>query len=278
MVGFLIFIGAVIVLIIQWIISKEFAKAAADKGYTESKYFWYCFFFSIAGYLLVIALPNKEIAKGNKQTTNGNDANSENKKALTNIKNFDCVHFGRYVQANDTYSDEKDIEWLVLEKKDNKSLIISKYALDCQPCNERNENVTWETCTLRKWLNNEFINKAFTAEEQARIATVNVPAHKNPEYDTEPGNATNDKVFLLSVVEADKYFSSDSERQCKATYYAEANGAFVASNGYTYWLLRSPGDNSNYCCGVDDDGCVDIDYDVDYSDYGVRPALWINLP
>lgn len=148
------FIAAIFLFIIQLILAKEFSNAAADKGYVGGKYFWYCFLFSIAGYLLVIALPNKEIAKGNKQTTNGNDVDSENKKALTNIKNFDCVHFGRYVQANDTYSDEKDIEWLVLEKKDNKSLIISKYALDCQPYNERKENVTWETCTLRKWLNN----------------------------------------------------------------------------------------------------------------------------
>lgn len=67
MVGFLIFIGAVIVLIIQWIISKEFAKAAADKGYTESKYFWYCFFFSVVGYLLVAALPSKEQTKKNEK-------------------------------------------------------------------------------------------------------------------------------------------------------------------------------------------------------------------
>lgn len=61
----IIFFAAILVLVIQWIIAKEFAEAAADKGYTESKYFWYCFLFSIAGYMLVMALPSKEKTKKN---------------------------------------------------------------------------------------------------------------------------------------------------------------------------------------------------------------------
>lgn len=198
--------------------------------------------------------------------------------ALKTAKVGDYVYFGLYEQDNDTTNGKENIEWLVLEKKDNKSLIISKYALDCQPYNERKENVTWETCTLRKWLNNEFINKAFTAEEQARIATVNVPAHKNPKYDTDPGKVTKDKVFLLSIVEVKKYFSSDDARKSKATDYAMTNGAFVDSNGYSTWLLRSPGDGSDCCCYVNIDGYVNYYYYVDCRDYGVRPALWINLP
>lgn len=39
-------------------------------------------------------------------------------------------------------------------------------------------------------------------------------ADKNPQYGTEAGNATEDKVFLLSSIEAERYFDSDSERQC----------------------------------------------------------------
>lgn len=156
--------------------------------------------------------------------------------------------------------------------------MISKYALDCQPYNEVYKSVTWETCTLRKWLNDEFINEAFSKNEQAYIPTATVPAHKNPEYDTDPGKATKDKVFLLSAVEAEKYFSSDNERKCKATYYAEANGASVTSNRYSSWLLRSPGFRSDFCCGVDYDVCDFSGCSVDFSIAGVRPALRINLP
>lgn len=198
----------------------------------------------------------------------------------------DYIYFGSYEQDNDTTNGKEDIEWLVLEKKEgkkfekysNRLLIVSKYALDCQPYNEEYENVTWETCTLREWLNDEFVNEAFSKKEQKYIPTVTVPAHKNPKYDTEPGNATNDKVFLLSAVEAEKYFNSDSERQCMTTNYADANGAYVDSNGYSYWLLRSPGNYSNRCCKVDGDGYVSSHNRVSTSDDGVRPALWINLP
>ena len=63
------------------------------------------------------------------------------------------------------------------------------------------KSVTWETCSLRKWLNDEFVNEAFSKKEQKYIPTVTVPAHKNPKYDTDPGKATKDKVFLLSAVE-----------------------------------------------------------------------------
>lgn len=200
-------------------------------------------------------------------------------KLLKTAKVGDYVYFGSYEQDNDTTNGKEYIKWLVLEKKDNKLLVISKYALDCQPYNEVYKSVTWETCTLRKWLNDEFINEAFSKEEQAYIPTITVPAHKNPEYDTDPGKATKDKVFLLSAVEAEKYFTSDKERKCKATYYAEAKGASVMSNRYSGWLLRSPGDYSRGCCRVNYGGCVYYRlYYVSLSSFGVRPALWINLP
>lgn len=63
-----IIFAAILVLTFLYIIAKEFAKAAADKGYTESKYFWYCFFFSVFGYLLVVALPSKEQTKKNEKS------------------------------------------------------------------------------------------------------------------------------------------------------------------------------------------------------------------
>ena len=68
------------------------------------------------------------------------------------------VSFGKYEQDNNTSNGKEKIEWLVLEVKDGKALVISKYALDCKPYNTSSTNVTWETCSLRNWLNNDFIN------------------------------------------------------------------------------------------------------------------------
>lgn len=190
----------------------------------------------------------------------------------------DYVFFGAYEQDNNTSNGKEDVEWLVLEVKDGKALVISKYALDCKPYNTSNTDVTWETCTLRKWLSNDFLGSAFSTEEKAMIPTVAVSADKNPDYSTNPGNATQDQVFLLSITEFNKYFSSDSARQCKPTDYAVANGAWESDSGNCWWWLRSPGSNQDYAASVFPDGDVHVygNY-VRYGNYAVRPALWIDL-
>lgn len=187
--------------------------------------------------------------------------------------------FGSYEQDNNKSNGKEDIEWLVLAKEGNKALVISKYALDCQRYNTSNTDVTWETCSLRKWLNGTFLSAAFNSEEQNSIISSTVTADKNPSYRISPGNNTTDKVFLLSITEVNKYFSSDSARQCSATAYAKAQGAYTnTGNGYCWWWLRSPGSRSNYAATVNDNGSVDFNGNyVLYSYDAVRPALWINL-
>ena len=212
----------------------------------------------------------------------------------------DYVLFGAYEQDNNTSNGKEDIEWLVLDKKDGKVLVISKYALEMQAYHDddyaKTPNITWETCSLREWLNDSFLNAAFSDAEKAMIPTVTVSADKNPDYSTKPGNATQDKVFLLSATEVNKYFSSDSARQCKATAYAETQGTYLemvnmydeygkSFNGKCWWWLRSPGDNEYGAECVNDDGGVS-GHPADgfgnivgnyYIYIGVRPALWIDL-
>ncbi len=188
------------------------------------------------------------------------------------------ITFGAYEQDNNTANGKEDVEWLVLEVKYGKALVISKYALDCQQYNTEFTDVTWETCTLRKWLNNDFINVAFSAEEKAMIPTVTVSADKNPDYITNPGNATQDQVFLLSITEVNKYFSSDSARQCKPTDYAVANGAVESDSGnFCWWWLRSPGIDQSSSARVVSGGGVDEYGIIVFSDDAVRPAMWIDL-
>ena len=204
---------------------------------------------------------------------------TKTKEQLKGVKVGDYITFGAYEQDNNTSNGKEDIEWLVLEVKDGKALVISKYALDCKPYNTEYTHVTWETCTLRKWLNNDFLGAAFSADEKAMIPTVTVSADRNPEYSTNPGNATQDQVFLLSITEANQYFSSKSARQCKSTDYAVANGGYANSdNGYCQWWLRSPGDRQEEAAGVYIFGdVIKHGYVVDNGISVVRPALWIEL-
>ena len=197
----------------------------------------------------------------------------------------DYITFGTYEQDNNTANGKEDIEWLVLAKEDNKLLVISRYAIDCKPYNTEWEDVTWETCTLRTWLNETFLNEAFSEAEQAIIQTTEVSAGKNPDYlFSNPGNATKDNVFLLSINEANEYFASDEARMCVPTAYAIANGACtndsykVDGKASCRWWLRSPGFNRNYAAYVNYVGGVysyGLDVCTDY--FGVRPAMWISL-
>lgn len=191
---------------------------------------------------------------------------------LKSAKVGDYVTFGRYEQDNYTTNGKEKIEWLVLDKQDNRLLLISKDALNCNQFNTTDTGITWENCTLREWLNNDFINSAFSTAEKAMIPTITVLTDKNPEYSTAPGNSTQDQVFLLSIAEANKYFRSNTARQCEPTDYADANGA------WDWWWLRSPGFSQNTAAYVDDVGeVVEFGEYVYIGSYAVRPALWITL-
>lgn len=190
----------------------------------------------------------------------GNIRIIKNMEKLKNANVGSYVTFGAYEQDNNISNGKEDVEWLVLAKEGNKVLVISKYVLGCQPYNTSNTSVTWETCSLRKWLNGTFINIAFSAEEQAMIP------------------ATQDRVFLLSVTEANQYFTSDEARKCAPTNYASAHGAFTFGRGTCWWWLRSPGDTQNRAVNVLDDGDVqECGFDVSGGNGGIRPALWITL-
>jgi hypothetical protein len=199
---------------------------------------------------------------------------------LKDTKAGEYVLFGTYEQDKNTSNGKEEVEWLVLEVKDGKALVISKYALDCQPYNTSDTAVTWETCTLRKWLNNDFLDSAFSADEKAVISTVTVSADNNPEYSTNPGNATQDQVFLLSVTEVNKYFGSDSARLCEPTDYAVANGVWTHNGGNCRWWLRTPGKRFTYNSATDvlTSGIIDETGDViNCDDIAVRPAMWIDF-
>ncbi len=194
----------------------------------------------------------------------------------------DTVQFGSYEQDNDTENGAEAIEWLVLDKQDGKLLLLSKYALDAQRYNEEYTDVNWEKCTLRGWLNSTFYNTAFSQTEQGRIATTKVKTEDNPYYDTEGGNDTEDKVFLLSIGEVLNYFDPDAPACCaKVTAYAKARGGYVSSDsdfaGIGVWWLRSPGFSSLDAAFVNSYGVSHSGYYVNDTGTVVRPAFWLNL-
>ena len=201
-------------------------------------------------------------------------------KFIAKVDSIKSASVGYYVcfgEYNINTEQKTDIEWLVLEKEDDKALLISRYALDCQQYNTSDTSVTWETCSLREWLNGTFIDNAFSAAEQNLLLRTTVTADENPSYSTSPGNNTEDKVFLLSITEAYKYFSSDGARKCQGTDYCKTQGAYRAKGGTCNWWLRSLGNNSNNAACVSSGGSPShVGHNIS-SYIAVRPAFWINL-
>ena len=189
----------------------------------------------------------------------------------------DIITFGRYPQT-ESGTDNTPIEWQVLDIQDGKALLISKYALDCQPYNVSNVDMTWETCSLRAWLNGTFLNSAFRSEETGRILKTEVTADQNPKYLADAGRSTKDRVFLLSVPEAEKYLASDVMRQCQVTEFAKAQGAYLSSKEICWWWLRTPGYLGSSAANVSFYGTVGFNgIAVNNMRGSVRPAMWVNL-
>ena len=177
------------------------------------------------------------------------------------------------------------MKWRVLENDGDTLFVVADQGLDCKDFNEEYESVTWEDCTLRNWLNNDFYNTAFNSSEQGVIVEQTVVNENNPEYGTEGGNDTKDKVSLLSIGEVtnpeygfcrdDAAFSMS--RRLKTSDYAFARGAGYIDDKCTWWL-RSPGYSTNDAAYVDNNGYVSrLGSHVDYSSHAVVPALRINL-
>ena len=207
-----------------------------------------------------------------------------------------------YTVNNIYYFKYEPLKWQVLDP--TKGLVLSKSIIDSQAYSNKmyttgtaiygfvhwnNASYTkyandYATSSIRKWLNEDFYNKAFTSAQKQNIlpTTLNNKAFSTSyrEYDSV---STTDNIFLLSYSEAQNASygftnntSSTETRKAMGTDYAKAQGLYVDSNKCSYWRLRSAGSNSNCACGVHYDGDVDGQWDFNYVEYsgnGVRPAL-----
>ena len=190
----------------------------------------------------------------------------------------DTVELGNYHGA---------IEWLVLDKQDGKVLLISKYCLDVKRYSDGGW-AAWapaefeaDKCTIRQWLNNEFISETFSNEEKILISDTYLQNKHSPStniYCILGEYSSTDRLFLLSIDEVEQYFAYDGARETMATNYAKEKGIIVSTEGNSPWWLRTTGYNCNDAVFVQYDGSVDhFGANVDGDGLGVRPAMWINV-
>ena len=228
------------------------------------------------------------------------DATTQLEAAKAACQPGNYVTLGTYRQGEN--GEVEPIEWLVLDVQDGKALLISRYGLDAKPYNKKYyTDTTWEQCTLRDWLNSDFISTAFTAEEQETILLTDVDNSASQCFDfttveqnyvekTTGGNDTQDKIFLLSYAEANKYLgvtwenTRNKESRISPTTYAIGQGAESHYSDMTWegdksvrWWLRSPGCKQSGVAVVSSNGSLSYETDTYSTDICIRPAFWLDL-
>ena len=192
------------------------------------------------------------------------------------LNNDVIINGSKYHKTENDYFKYEPIKWRVLRYENSEAFLLSEAILDSQPYHSENEEIDWEKSSIRAWLNNEFINKAFSDEENKAINTVELINKDNSKYGTQGGKNTSDKLFLLSLSEVDgteeskEYgFWDKKTRKCKNDNFSEET---------YFWWLRSPGNSSHDAAGVYYYGWVfGYGYDVQELTGGIRPALYLNL-
>jgi len=160
-------------------------------------------------------------------------------------------------------------KWLVLDEQDDKLLIISEQIRIIKPFHNRSNGFTWAECSLRKYLNDDFLGGNFTTDESSLILETKNNTPNNVRYFTNIGSETIDQLFLLSIEEVLLYFGDNSEK------YNMARSAKYIDDTPEKWWLRSPGGNSGNVAYVDTDGVIKTYGLHVLKECGVRPALWL---
>ena len=216
---------------------------------------------------------------------------------------YDTVRFG-------TQSDnplgvlKKPLEWIVLDKNENAALLLSKYIIDCKPFDyvdienidmideqvkERYKYCDWGESSLRKWLNSDLLNNAFSKEEKEKVLLT---------YLNDVN--TNDRIFCVSEEEYKRYFDNGqyyeqgrdlgehhiyyngaTRRNEKAQSY-DKYGLLQPNETYDYWLRDKSLNISEQGVEFGSTKTIglygEINSSINIDPYcGVRPALWVSL-
>ena len=188
---------------------------------------------------------------------------------LSPIGKMTTVHAEEEEDEEETYT-SSSILWRVIKVEGKYGYLLADRVLDCKRFNKAGEEYKWDNSYLKTWLNGEFYNSAFSAEEKSVIVKAR-PGIGSTEYSN---------VFIPSVSDmlTEEYgFSSNKNeksesRVARPTSYAEHNGTYVENFGCAYWVLEDDGSAAT----IRYDG-LGYNYGYSLDDIGVRPLIVVDL-
>lgn len=198
------------------------------------------------------------------------------------------VFFGRYEQDDDLSNGPEDIEWIVLDKQDERLLMTTLHVLDKSIWGDG----AWEESRIRQKLNQAFFFSAFCQAERNMIVPTCI--FTEDQNNLKEGGITEDRVFILNMEEAEKYLLLNENRIAYMTRYADDFGWYDVWDGPPgtlfdelfkkpvpdypeIWWLRTKGGEPDHIAYVNQNGQIDKAGQSIDTDAGIRPVIWIDL-
>lgn len=185
------------------------------------------------------------------------------------------VRFGSYQQDS---SQKTPINWIALKVEGDRALLMSLNLISSRSWDDTGKNLTWDDSSIRQWLNNDFLNAAFSKEEINNIIPTELDNSDQHGYGTPAGKNTTDRVFLLSINEFESLVKNSRYATAAPTQTAKSEGAYANDQGNSAWWLRSPGmtnDSPAYLSSAGELGTRA--HKATEKILGIRPAIWIKI-
>lgn len=153
--------------------------------------------------------------------------------------------------------------WLVIAKEDDRILVISDESVSARAYHTEVGAISWANCSLRTWLNQDYFEKTFTADEASMIMETEIA--DGDEY-SPSSTVVKDRIFLLSPEDAERFMpiiggQSDSEAQ---TFHN------------AWWLRTAETSQETYVMNVLGE-VTTLNGAATRADIGVRPAMWLSI-
>ena len=187
-------------------------------------------------------------------------------KDPASVKEGTVIEFGSYRQNG---SEREPIQWRVLQKEDDRLLLMSEYALDWISYGPFPGERTYADSDVRRFLCHSFLdNETFTEEEKSMMVPISVEDRKK------------DLVSVLTYSQAKKWLGKRTT--CPATERLKQADLIIGKWDDVGFYLRpdDPDDTTIYLYSTskyDTQHLILTSTSYGESEYGVRPVIMLSI-
>ena len=184
------------------------------------------------------------------------------------------IEFGAYEQDGDASNGKEPLRWVVLENDGKNALLLSTYVIEFMIYNDPKISTDpvkvcwWSKSTIRSWLNGEFYENTFTAEEKSQIIPITITEKEDKNEVT-----TDYNVILPGKDIVEQFLPTDADRIARQTDGISNPNSFDRES--CGWMLYDGVSNLKKVW-VTSKGKISSELNTYKDTEGVRPAIIIN--